>query len=153
MGDHWPRAVTIASSLDSGCGLMRTGWLQWHLCQVRSFKTHLKWIYGTFRGSIGLKWLPQKRIQRENSFTARNGSPMWPEDCFLSPFVQSRRETAHLVLTAKPRSSHVSWAQGWNPPTSPCPTLSPSTEPKSQGHCWKWHHKLKVVWRLSCIIG
>ena len=46
-GDHWPRAVT--------CKLVRqwvwfeswmcTGWLQWHLCQVRSFKTHLKWKY------------------------------------------------------------------------------------------------------------
>jgi len=34
---------------------MCTGWLQWHLCQVRSFKTHLKWKDGTFRGSIGLK--------------------------------------------------------------------------------------------------
>ena len=49
--------------------------------------------------------------------------------------------------TAKPRSSHVTWAQGWNPPTSPCPTLSARSESKSQGHCWKWHHKLKVVWR------
>jgi len=28
------------------------GWLQWHLCEVRSFKTQLKWKYGTFRGFI-----------------------------------------------------------------------------------------------------
>ena len=42
---------------------MCTGWLQWHLCEFRSFKTHLKWKYGMFKGSIGLKWLPQKRIQ------------------------------------------------------------------------------------------
>jgi len=34
---------------------MCTGRLQWHLCQVRNFKTHLKLKYGTFRGSIGLK--------------------------------------------------------------------------------------------------
>ena len=34
---------------------MCTGWLQWLLCQVRSFKTHLKWKCGVFRGSIGLK--------------------------------------------------------------------------------------------------
>ena len=47
----------------------------------------------------------------------------------------------------KPRSGHVTWAQGWNPPTSPCPTLSAGAEPKSQGHCQKWHHKLKFVWR------
>ena len=33
---------------------------------------------------------------REKSFTARNG---WPEDCFLSPFVQRRRQMAHPVLT------------------------------------------------------
>ena len=38
-------------------------------------------------------------IERENSFTARNGGPTWPEDCFLSPFMQRRRETAHPVLT------------------------------------------------------
>ena len=36
-GDHCPRAVTIASLSDSGCG-MSTGWLQWHLREVRSFK-------------------------------------------------------------------------------------------------------------------
>jgi len=51
------------------------------------------------------------------------------------------------LSTAKPRSRHVTWAQGWNPPTSPCPTLSAGVEPKSQGHCRKWHHKLKVLWR------
>jgi len=28
--------------------------------------------------------------ERENSFTARNGGPTWPEDRFLSPFMQSR---------------------------------------------------------------
>jgi len=25
------------------------------------------------------------------------------------------------------------------------PPLSAGAEPKSQGHCWKWHNKLKVV--------
>ena len=36
-----------------------TGWLQWHLCEVRSFKTNLhKWKYGTLKGSIVLKRLP-----------------------------------------------------------------------------------------------
>jgi len=58
---------------------------------------------------------------------------------------------AYLVLTkgfftAKPRSSHVSWAQcKTRPPPQP---LSAGAEPKSQGHCWKWHHKLKVVWHI-----
>ena len=46
-----------------GSGATGTGWLQRLLCQVRTFKTHLKWKYGTFRGSIGLKWLPQKNIR------------------------------------------------------------------------------------------
>ena len=30
---------------------------------------------------------------------SRNGGPTWPEDCFLSPFVQRRRATAHPVPT------------------------------------------------------
>ena len=33
-------------------------------------------------------------------------------------------------------------------PTSPCPTLSKHTEPISQGHCWKWHHKLFDIYML-----
>ena len=45
------------------------------------------------------------------------------------------------------------WAQGWNPPISPCPTLSAGAEPKSQGHCRKWHHKLKVVWCMYASIA
>jgi len=30
--------------------------------------------------------------------------------------------------------------------------LSAGTDPKSQGHCWKWHHKLKVVWCIYASI-
>ena len=37
--------------------------------------------------------------EQENSLTARNGGPAWPEDCFLSPFVHRRREMAHTGLT------------------------------------------------------
>ena len=33
--------------------------------------------------------------ERENSFTARNGGPTWPEGYFLSLFMQRRREMAH----------------------------------------------------------
>ena len=49
--------------------------------------------------------------ERENSLPARNGGPTWPEDRFLS---------------------HVTWAQGWNPPTSPVPPflLAQSLSPK-----------------------
>jgi len=35
----------------------------------------------------------------ENSLTARNGGPTWPEDRFLSPFVHMRREMAHPGMT------------------------------------------------------
>ena len=35
--------------------------------------------------------------------------------------------------------------------TTPCPT---NTEPISQGHCWKWHHKLFDLYLLdSCMTG
>ena len=37
--------------------------------------------------------------ERENSLTARNGGPTWPEDRFLSPFVHMRREMAHPGMT------------------------------------------------------
>jgi len=56
------------------------------------------------------------------------------------------------LSTAKTRSIHVTWAQGWKLPTSPCPILSDGAEPKSQGHCRQWHHKLKVVWRIYASI-
>ena len=36
-------------------------------------------------------------------------------------------------------------------PTSPCPALSAGAEPKFQGHCQKWHHKLKVIRPLSSL--
>ena len=49
------------------------------------------------------------------------------------------------LSTAKPRSSHAFCTLQVHPPTSPCPTLSAGAEPKSQGHCRKWHHKLNVV--------
>ena len=37
--------------------------------------------------------------EQENSFTARNGGPTWPEDRFLSPFMQKRIGTDHPVPT------------------------------------------------------
>ena len=37
--------------------------------------------------------------EQENSLTARNGGPTWPEHCFLSWFMHRRREMAHPVLT------------------------------------------------------
>ena len=37
--------------------------------------------------------------EQDNSLTARNGGPTWPEDHFLSPFVHMRREMAHPGMT------------------------------------------------------
>jgi len=37
--------------------------------------------------------------ERENSLTARTGGPTWPEDRFLSPFMQRMRKMAYPVLT------------------------------------------------------
>ena len=50
------------------------------------------------------------------------------------------------LSTAKPRSSQAVCTLRVHPPTSPCPTLPAGAEPKSQGHCHKWHHKLKICW-------
>jgi len=36
--------------------------------------------------------------EQENSLTARNGGPAWPEDLFLSLFMHRRREMAHPGL-------------------------------------------------------
>jgi len=46
-GDHWPRAMTIESSLESGCGLSHR---MIAMTLVWSYKlpTHLKWRYGIF---------------------------------------------------------------------------------------------------------
>ena len=63
-GDHWPRARTTASSLDSGCGLSHECAQDGCNVTCRSFKAHLKWKYGTFMGSIGLKRLPQKEFSQ-----------------------------------------------------------------------------------------
>ena len=47
------------------------------------------------------------------------------------------------LSTATPRSSHVTWAQCWNPPTSLCPTLSAVAQnlsPKDiAGSEWLFH--------------
>ena len=37
--------------------------------------------------------------ERENSLTAGNGGPTWPEDRFLSPFMHMKREMAHPGMT------------------------------------------------------
>ena len=63
MSNHLLRAMTI-SLLMSGCGLNRNrhrkaaSSLVWSLdCKIKG-----NWIYGTFKGSTGLKWLPKKNI-------------------------------------------------------------------------------------------
>jgi len=46
------------------------------------------------------------------------------------------------LSTAKPRSSMLIASS--IPPLPPHPTLPAGVEPKSQGQCQKWHHKLKM---------
>jgi len=58
-GDHWPRARTTASSLDSGCGLSHECAQDGCNATCRSFKAHLKWKYGIHR----LKTTSTERIQ------------------------------------------------------------------------------------------
>ena len=74
-----------------------------------SFETY-KFTQVPLQPSCADSWLKQQTFnsrsswpmvtctEQENSFTARNGDPTWPEGCFLSPFVQRRREVAHPVL-------------------------------------------------------
>ena len=91
-------------------------------------------------------WLMVTPIEWENNFTSRNGGPTWPKNCFLSLFVQRRRQMAHPVLTkAKPRSSHAIWAPCWNSTQLPLSHPFCWHRTKSQGCCRTWHHKLKVV--------
>ena len=63
-----------------------------------------------------------------------------------------QHSTDQGLSTAKPRGSHATWAQCWNLPTSLRPALSADTESKSQGHCRKWNHKLKVAWSICASI-
>ena len=67
-------------------------------------------------------------LQSPSSLLAINQPLTRWEQCFLSLFVQSGREVAHLVPTmvlshaAKPSSYHVHSTLWVTPPTSPCPT-------------------------------
>ena len=100
-------------------------------------------------------WSLVTPTERQNSLTARNGGSARPEDCCAQEGRSGPPSADQGFSTAKPRSSHVTWAQGWNPLTSPCPTLSAGihVETKSQGLCRKWHHKLKVVWCIYASIA
>jgi len=52
---------------------------------------------------------------------------------------------SQAISRDKPRDSHAVCTLRVHPPTSPCPVLSAHTEPKSQGHCWKWHHEAESL--------
>ena len=59
----------------------------------------------------------------------RNGPP-------IATLVSSKDE---------PRHGHAVCTLWVHPPTSTCPTLSAHAEPKSQGHCSKWHHEVESL--------
>ena len=90
---------------------------QWLLLQSKKLVHRLKW-----RPYMAARSLSKCIHTKEE----RNGLP----------------SASQGLSTAKPRGSHATWAECWNPPTSPCPTLSTGAEPKSQGYCQKWHHNL-----------
>jgi len=50
-----------------------------------------------------------------------------------------------LPVPTKSLRSHAVCTLRVHPPTSPCPTLSAHAEPKSQGHCRKWHHEAESL--------
>ena len=59
------------------------------------------------------------------------GGEKWATQCWPRDFLQLSPEAAMLTgPSVKP--AHL-------------PAPFAGAEPKSQGHCWKWHHKLKVV--------
>ena len=89
-----------------------------------------------------------------NELHCPNGGPTWSEDHFLSPFVQKRREVSLPVSTKVSLKLSPEMPKLFAPfRCTPCPTLSAGVEHKSQGHCRKWPHKLKVVWCLYVSIA
>ena len=87
------------------------------------------------------KWRPYKvRSIVSNSIYAkkdRNGPP-----------------SANQVTSKdEPRCDHAVCTLRAHPPTSTCCTLSAHTEPKSQGHHWKWHHEAESVMTDIFAIG
>jgi len=67
---------------------------------------------------------------QEKNVIVRNGGPTRPEDCFLSWFMQRRREMAHPVPTKAYLQPRSEAAMLFAP-------LPAGAEPKSQGHCQK----------------
>ena len=100
-------------------------------------------------------WPMAAPTEQEISFTARNGGPTRPEDHFLRPFMQRRREMANRMLTRGylQLSPEAAMLLGPRVETHPPPPVPPFLElkSKSQGPCWNWHHKLKVVWCRLCV--
>ena len=69
------------------------------------------------------------------------GGEKWPTQCWPRVFYRkAQRQPCYLGPGLKP--THLL-----------CPALSADTESKSQGHCRKWHHKLKVAWSICASIA
>ena len=58
-----------------------------------------------------------------------------------------------VISKDKPRCGHAVWTLRVQPPTSPSPALSAHAEPKSQGHCRKWHHQAESLTTDISTIG
>jgi len=73
--------------------------------------------------------------ERENSLTARNGGPTWPEDRFLSQFLHRRRENAYPVLQLSPEAAMLPGPRVETRPPPPVPPflLAQKISPKDIG--------------------
>ena len=93
-------------------------------------------------------WLIVTPTDWEESFTARNGGPTWPECCFLSPFVQRRRkwptQCQPRLLQLSPEAAMLSQASVETyqfpppPPLSAERNLSPKDIAGSDITSWKF---------------
>ena len=97
--------------------------------------------------------------EQENSLTARNGGPTWPEDGFLSPFVH-RREMVHPGLTKgflqlSPEAAMLPGPRVESRPPLPVPpfllvqNLSPKDIARSDITSWKLYDANMCLLRIG----
>ena len=110
-------------------------------------------------------WLIVTPTDWEESFTARNGGPTWPECCFLSPFVLRRREIANQGLVQLYlEADTLSWLSAETHPPPPvllsllAQNLSPKDISKSIITSWKLYDgyicvSTAIKWLIDVVVG
>jgi len=136
--------------------------LTWHKCHCSPpvhipDSNHAHCLTCNSHGS----WPMVAPTEQENSLSARNGGPTYMAKSPFSKPVRAQEERngpprADPGLSiAMPRSSHVTWAQGWNPPTFPCPSFllvqNPSPKDIAGSDITSWNlydtnmHLLRII--------